>query len=337
MKREIWIDAVKGFGILLVLLGHTKGCPKLLYHIIYAFHIPLFFIISGYLYNNGQYRKKSFKEIISRRFKSYIVPYFVLSGILLFVNGIIVGYLKYGFTEDFASLNLRFIFGILYSVPKYDWLVHATPLWFLTCYFCASIIFAAICRLSSKAMRVLLFCACGFSGAVLSLLNAPPLPWNAGVALTAVVFMYFGNMLRIQGVFDRPVFNRFIILLLPIGLLAGYFNFALPRLESLDYSSNILNNPVLAYASGLLITVAAAFFIKRYFSGSKFLAFFGKYSLIFFGFNYAANAVIVKAFNFLGISTTVYFWALQFILAAACLGVFVYCYERLKRYIYADI
>lgn len=50
-NRIDWIDRAKYLGILLVLLGHTD-CPEAMKQSIYMFHMPLFFIISGYLWND---------------------------------------------------------------------------------------------------------------------------------------------------------------------------------------------------------------------------------------------------------------------------------------------
>ena len=47
--RIEWIDIAKGFGILLVILGHTIAydCSHIVYNSIYSFHMPLFFFLSG--------------------------------------------------------------------------------------------------------------------------------------------------------------------------------------------------------------------------------------------------------------------------------------------------
>ena len=47
-KRLNYLDYAKGIGILLVVLGHIYNNSVKLW--IYSFHMPLFFIISGYLY-----------------------------------------------------------------------------------------------------------------------------------------------------------------------------------------------------------------------------------------------------------------------------------------------
>ena len=53
-KRINWIDQAKGIGILLVVIGHMN-IPQDLSKIIFSFHMPLFFFISGYLYNEKKY------------------------------------------------------------------------------------------------------------------------------------------------------------------------------------------------------------------------------------------------------------------------------------------
>lgn len=44
--RENWVDIAKGIGIILVVMGHAN-CPEIPHGIIYSFHMPLFFFLSG--------------------------------------------------------------------------------------------------------------------------------------------------------------------------------------------------------------------------------------------------------------------------------------------------
>lgn len=50
MQKKNYIDIAKGIGIILVILGHS-GVNSEIKDFIYGFHMPLFFVISGYLYN----------------------------------------------------------------------------------------------------------------------------------------------------------------------------------------------------------------------------------------------------------------------------------------------
>ena len=81
-QRNSSIDAVKGIAIVLVMLGHVFVHNQMedpyLYDFIKAVQMPLFMIISGYLC--GQGRKisdvKTYGKVMSKRFVSYMVPFF---------------------------------------------------------------------------------------------------------------------------------------------------------------------------------------------------------------------------------------------------------------------
>ena len=57
-KKEIeWINILRGFAIVLIVLGHAIGYSKKLNVLtIYlsSFYVPLFFFISGYLHNEDK-------------------------------------------------------------------------------------------------------------------------------------------------------------------------------------------------------------------------------------------------------------------------------------------
>lgn len=48
MERDLSIDIMKGIGICAVIAGHTF--LNTIHNLIYSFHMPLFFILSGYFY-----------------------------------------------------------------------------------------------------------------------------------------------------------------------------------------------------------------------------------------------------------------------------------------------
>lgn len=58
-KRIVWADALKGFLIVLVVLGHSIQASKMqlgesfindyLWNLIYSFHMPAFMAISGFV------------------------------------------------------------------------------------------------------------------------------------------------------------------------------------------------------------------------------------------------------------------------------------------------
>lgn len=86
-KRLQQFDILKGIGILLVIIGHTK-LPDLGKDIIYGCHMPLFFFCSGVFYKD-----KPIKAVFVRNFNQLIVPYFFFcllwnfSNMVLFLHG----------------------------------------------------------------------------------------------------------------------------------------------------------------------------------------------------------------------------------------------------------
>lgn len=82
-KREIWIDCIKGLMIILVVLGHAcipSLCNQsivvsIIYTFINSFNMPIFFVLSGYLFWNSSSKKNS--GFISKKVKRLILPYVI--------------------------------------------------------------------------------------------------------------------------------------------------------------------------------------------------------------------------------------------------------------------
>ena len=88
-SRLGWIDCLRGIAILLVLIGHLRifgrVFPFQIYKFINGFHMPLFFMLAGYLFK----QERPFSELIHKIAYRYIIPYFILCGINLLIEIII--------------------------------------------------------------------------------------------------------------------------------------------------------------------------------------------------------------------------------------------------------
>ena len=73
-NRIVFIDIAKGIGILLVVLAHNdlQAFAPFLHQFIYAFHMPLFFFLSGMFFKP----EIGFFELLKKRFDSLLKPYF---------------------------------------------------------------------------------------------------------------------------------------------------------------------------------------------------------------------------------------------------------------------
>lgn len=81
-KRDYNVDIAKGIAIILVVIGHMNhffSYEDLIPTIIYSFHMPLFIILSGYVFN--YHPEISQKEYICKRFGQIMKPYFIFAAI----------------------------------------------------------------------------------------------------------------------------------------------------------------------------------------------------------------------------------------------------------------
>lgn len=122
-RRVDWIDATKGFAIILVVLGHMSYfLPITIKVAIYSFHMPLFFFLSGFFLFHEHER---FRVFLLKKIKTLIFPYICFSLFWIFVN-----YL-WGILDVQLSSDISYK-GILFGMY--------TPLWFLLCLFCTQVL-----------------------------------------------------------------------------------------------------------------------------------------------------------------------------------------------------
>src|SRR4030065_2778158 len=72
--RIAWIDHAKALGIIFVVIGHTTGLPVFVMNVIYSFHMPLFFFLSGYLLKES-HLQLPFTSFLKRMWRTLLVPY----------------------------------------------------------------------------------------------------------------------------------------------------------------------------------------------------------------------------------------------------------------------
>lgn len=137
-KRNVFIDNLKGFAILLMVIGHS-GCPELMFYYIYLFHMPLFFFISGYLFKD--YYIDSPLKFVVRKVKSCYIPFVKYSVFFLLIHELLV---PLGFTEHYTlSDYVRQLF-LIVSFSGTE--IFLEPYWFLIYLFIASVIFIAFTK-----------------------------------------------------------------------------------------------------------------------------------------------------------------------------------------------
>ena len=96
-KRLIWADSLKGWLIILVVLGHaiqnTLGAEcgsNHLWNLIYSFHMPAFMAASGFLAFRPFVIRGGINSCwatVCRRFQQLVIPFLIWTTLLMFVKG----------------------------------------------------------------------------------------------------------------------------------------------------------------------------------------------------------------------------------------------------------
>src|ERR1041384_5770408 len=136
-RRIEYLDMSRGIGILLVVLGHNDlgAVSPFAHKVIYSFHIPLFFFLSGYFINTSI----SFFDYFKKRFHSILKPYLFTILLIYFVS---VSFEKMGFQNALGRIA-KALYG---SIHYIDW----GQLWFLPHLFVVSLYAFIFITLVSK-------------------------------------------------------------------------------------------------------------------------------------------------------------------------------------------
>lgn len=282
-ERFNWLDLARGFVIILMLIGHSWGVPPLVVQAIFGFHMPFFFILSGYLYNRDKYNQLGIKKLIKMRWKAYVIPYFVLSFVNLIIN-IPVEFVDGLRGKELLTSTIHHIFWIFYSWGSAARTPNCTPLWFLPCLFIASIYFYYLLKIKSISLQIVMCVSAIVLDVVLYIFKVPQLPWHIEIALIGAVFMYVGLKMKEFKIMER-IEHRIPFII--IGMILGFYCiFTNPRI---DINSNTLNNVVLLYAGSVSVTFSILLLCKYYVKRCTFLEWFGRNTILIMGFNCAIN------------------------------------------------
>lgn len=185
--RNAIIDIAKGLGIILVVFAHMNYSQPY-QTIIYGFHMPLFFIISGLLYFPEKYG--SFPKFLTRKIKSLICPYIVFVCITVIAE--MCMFLEPGKT---AAEIVRFVMAkaYCYACSRGSMFMMNYPMWFILCLFLAEIIFYFVTRLKGTVFWITAFGLTALGWFIqsdrCSVEAFLKLPWSAASACFAIGFL----------------------------------------------------------------------------------------------------------------------------------------------------
>ena len=276
MRDQTW-DIVKGIGILLVIINHIMGFP-----IISMFHMPLFFIASGYFAKPN--REKSFYW---KNFKSLIIPY-----------------LKWGFLITLIYFLLDKGKGLLYLKDvllgiSFDnnYGISFGPLWFLLSLFWCKCIYNILSKHINNDYILAISILLSLGVIVLSqYCNIKLIPYFITTSFPALFFYSMGVFWKTHIDVTKFKSNHIIWLIIAIISISWY------QLKSpgLNYSLSKLTFFPFCLINGFLYTLLIYWAVskiqaadKKIKWGGQFLAFCGQNSMDMFLFHSVEFAFII--------------------------------------------
>lgn len=285
--RQAWPDIAKGVGILLMSLGHSAIPPKWLGVWIYSFHMPLFFLLSGWFFTLKEDSPR--KTMVHKAFPilmpmvSYGAAKWLWSALSALASG--------------APVDLRPLLGVALQWPGTGF---AGAVWFFPGLFVGECLFALLLKALGRRPGLLVGCsfllAAGTYAAVS--LGMPRLPWHAGAACLLVPYLALGWWARRR---EQTLFGFAQRHLLPLVLALAALDLGLTALNlafgpyHIDYNLRRLNEFFTCYAAGTA-GVALCVLLCRRLPLCRPLAFLGEYSAVYYavgwiGSNVAHHAV----------------------------------------------
>lgn len=226
-ERDKTLDIAKGIFIILVVLGHS-AFPYT--DVIYWFHMPAFFIISGLLYKENTLKLVKLAVTLFVPFLTYVI-----------INVLV----RYFTNPDFSGIADMLM---LLERHLYNGKMIGGVYWYIPVFFLTKVAFDFAHRILKKHVWVLMIISY-FAAHYISINFVPDrenfantnltlvLPWNIDVVLIAVWYYFIGVLLRKKG--KQIYSNKKVILLtfvLSTAFLISNYLFNLNYFFDMKYS-----------------------------------------------------------------------------------------------------
>lgn len=283
--RIVWIDQLRGVAIFLVILGHVS-LPAKINGLIYTFHMPLFFVITGLTIKNQKLLQCSIKEYIIVQAERLLIPYFWMNFMM---------YPLWYFTFHHLGATSLTVPQALLGIFLGNSSLCGSPsnaLWFLLVLMLAKILYLLFLKASGGNPKKL-FVWILFS-AILGLVEqGKDRIWHFNVAFTAVVFVYLGSCIMKwyqeggKGILQETGMGKIVmvlVFLLIIGTTAAYLNGRVSMNRNL-FGNSICLFYIAAIAFCAFFILCAMNLIPERGSSKALITYIGRNTLLYVGFH----------------------------------------------------
>lgn len=277
--RDEKVDIYKGIGIICMMMGHI-GFGGIIDHSIHAFHMPMFFFISGYLFKEkpGQ----SAREWLKKKAGALLIPYLVF-GLMHYVIWVFMQLYK---QEPIGLEPLVRLFTI--NTTK---LPIAGALWFLTALFFTNLMFYILHKYAKNTCLQVIFCVIIVAIGHIAVKFLPfRLPLALDAAMIGLGLFYIGYILK-QNMNQKLIYKLFH---LPVwqGLILGAVVFLLIMVnEDINMRTGQYTYIILFWVNAVLASIVlynAAAYLEMFFGklklfawGTELLKGIGRHSIVY--------------------------------------------------------
>ena len=286
--RLEYVDVARGIAMLCIIAGHMDN--QTVARVVFTFHVPIFFILSGYFYREGKLKQTIFK---------LLKPYVFTTLCVLFVEVLKVaakmilgsGYDGPGILEIIASRGIAFLYA---SGSRHDFLSFMLPsngaIWFLIALAWVEAIFALLMWLTRNWGDRKKLCFLYAGSIILWLVGyftakVTWLPFSIQSAFSAMLFMVMGYHLHRQKVMEKLSANApLLVICAVIWGVSIYFSITN---DHMSLVRSAFPNPIINIAgacAGTWIVFEISRLISRY-KVTSFLKTIGQYSLVAMSFH----------------------------------------------------
>lgn len=272
-KRIDWIDTCKGIAIMLVILGHcitrmgSTGIEGIINLLIYSFHMPLFFFISGM----NLKLEYSFKEFLIKRIKGILFPAYIFVFILLTYK-LFDTHGAYG--KNFNAYHM-FLMTNNSIVGEY---------WFLSALFIGEMFcFAILKSVKNTKLIIGVSLLSAFIGITEKIFFDLPLPFYMEVGAVSVFFIVMGYLYKKKTNNSQAKWKEIILvgILFLIGNLMQY----LLKLGKVNFCSLEIRN-IFSFVFNSFLGICLCINIAKKLGNKKVINYLGRNSLYVFGTHY---------------------------------------------------
>ena len=280
IKRIDFFDIAKFIGMMMIVLGHF-GVPDI-NTFVYTFHIPMFFLISGYFF----YPREKQKEFVYKKFVQLIIPYLLVMFFVIFINIIILickGEGGVAIARSSFKCFISYLYGSGYNENFFGYHIrNVGPIWYCLALFWNFLIlnFLLTCKALSQAKLSIILGILFILGYVSA--KYFWLPLSIQSALTSVSFVYLGFLSKKINLFSKNVqIGTILPLLCMWGLCMSYNGSFLFVTNS---SVFVITDLITAVAASYLVILFCKW-LENNTQIAKKMAFLGKYTLVMLCFH----------------------------------------------------